>query len=289
MDNIFVEKLNNYNPQNKDEYVNSLREIIQEITLYSLSKTDFFENVAFCGGTSLRIFYSLDRASEDLDFSLTAPKDFNLSKYLDKLETDFKNFGFSFNAIKNNNDSNVDSAFLKGNTIINLISIGIPENLIKNVRNNELLKIKIEVDTCPPSNIEYEYKYGLFPFGYRIKIFNKETLFAGKLHAVLCRDWSNYVKGRDYYDYIFYIRNNIKINLKYLESALKQTKHLSENDSLDIKKLKEMLLNKIDVVDFNLAKKDVIRFIKNPETIDIWDKDYFKYITNEYFKKNYNI
>lgn len=289
MNNIFLDKLNSYNPKTKDEYVNSLREIAQEITLYSLSKTDFYDNVAFCGGTSLRIFYFLDRSSEDLDFSLIIPEKFNISKYLEKLEKEFTNFGFSFNAMVNENNSNIDSAFLKGNTIINLISIGTPKELLNNVRETELLKIKIEIDTNPPSNIEYEYKYGLFPFGYKLKIFTKETLFAGKLHAILCRNWSKYVKGRDYYDYLFYIRNDIKINIKYLESALKQTKYIDDTVTLDANAIKELLLKKFDEVDFNLAKNDVIKFLRNQESLSIWSKDFFKSITIDYFIRNYNL
>lgn len=290
MDNLFSEKFKSYNPQNKDQYVNALREIAQEIALYSFSKTDFFNNIAFCGGTALRIFYSLDRASEDLDFSLVVPNDnFDMMKYIESLKTDFTNFGFSFDVKQGNINSNIKSAFLKGNTSINLISIGVPEELINSVRNGELLKIKIEVDTNPPSNVKCEYKYGLFPFPYRITIFTGETMFAGKIHAILCREWDDYVKGRDFYDYIFYIRNNTKINLSYLESALKQVSFLKENENLTIHKIKEFLIKKIEKVDMDMAKKDVIRFIKNPESIKAWNIDFFKSITLDYFKRNYNI
>ena len=202
MVNLFTEKFNSYNATNKDEYINALREMVQEIALYSLSNTNFFDKAAFCGGTSLRIFYYLDRASEDLDFSLIVQnQDFSLTPYLKILEGYFHDFGFSFEAVENKNKSNVLSAFLKGGTIINLISIGLPKELTKGIRDTELLKIKIELDTNPPKNAEYEFKYGTFPFPYKVRIFNKETLFAGKLHAILCRDWNNNIKGRDYYDF----------------------------------------------------------------------------------------
>lgn len=290
MVNLFTEKFNSYNATNKDEYINALREMVQEIALYSLSNTNFFDKAAFCGGTSLRIFYYLDRASEDLDFSLIVQnQDFSLTPYLKILEGYFHDFGFSFEAVENKNKSNVLSAFLKGGTIINLISIGLPKELTKGIRDTELLKIKIELDTNPPKNAEYEFKYGTFPFPYKVRIFNKETLFAGKLHAILCRDWNNNIKGRDYYDFAFYVRSKTKINFAQLEAALKQSGHLDSKETLTPELLKKMLLNKISSIDFNIAKNDVIRFIKNPRSIEAWDNDLFKYITIEYFKRNYNI
>lgn len=187
-----------YNPQNEEEIVAALREIMQEITLAGLSRTDFFEKATFYGGTSLRIFYGLDRYSEDLDFSLLKPDpNFSIEPYFKAILDEFKALGLTV-SIKEKTKSKqtaVDSAYLKAETIWQEIVL---EDIIKEtgVRSNKTLKIKIEVDRQPPLNFKTEQKLLLRPFSFYVKCFTKPSLFAGKMHALLFRKWKDRVKGR---------------------------------------------------------------------------------------------
>lgn len=260
MEDIITNRIKEY--QAKDvNYINALREVMQEITLFALSKTDFFTKAAFCGGTALRIFYNLSRASEDLDFSLiNRDKDFKWDDYFDRINSIFKKYGFDVQVTSKN-----DSAYV---------------NLNNNIDPRLSVKIKMELDINPPSGAVYEYKYGVFPSPSRVLNYDISSLFAGKLHALLAREW---IKGRDYYDYIFYLRNNIKPNMELLRNALVQTNDLDSNVAFDIKVLKDMLIAKFNKVDFNLAKKDCERFVNNPSELVFWSKELFIDITDRYF------
>lgn len=276
MEDIITNRIKEY--QAKDvNYINALREVMQEITLFALSKTDFFTKAAFCGGTALRIFYNLSRASEDLDFSLiNRDKDFKWDDYFDAITSTFKKYGFDVQVNAKNESGFVKSAFIKDDTIIKTLSIAMNNNIDPRLS----VKIKMELDINPPSGTVYEYKYGVFPSPSRVLNYDISSLFAGKLHALLAREW---IKGRDYYDYIFYLRNNIKPNMELLRNALVQTNDLDSNVAFDIKVLKDMLIAKFNKVDFNLAKKDCERFVNDPSELDVWSKELFIDITDRYF------
>jgi len=266
-----------YNPQNEDEILSVLREIMQEITLGALSRTDFFENAAFYGGTALRIFYGLDRYSEDLDFSLLAPNlNFSIEPYFKIILTEFKSLGLnvSIREKRKTQKTAIDSAFLKAETIWQEIVL---EDIIKEtgVRSNKSLKIKIEVDRRPPLNFDTEEKLLLRPFSFYVKSFTRPCLFSGKLHALLFRKWKNRVKGRDWYDLEWYIKKGIPLDVNHFLTRARDTNDW-QYDSISNEQIIELLNTKIDEVSFKSIKEDVIRFIKNDTVLSIWSPQYFK-------------
>lgn len=260
-----------------------IKEIIQELTLYILSKTDFFNHAAFYGGTALRIFYKLDRFSEDLDFSLKSKnQNFKIEKYLETLENEFKGLGLAFNIeLKEKNvESNIMSAFLKANTKNLILTF---YNLSENIPDKQMSKIKLEIDTNPPEYANFESKYLLKPLPFELSIYDLPSLFAGKIHAILCRLWKDRVKGRDLYDYVFYLSNNVMPNLKHLKARLVDSEYLKEDDPFNENVLKDTLINHFKTIDIESAKKDVAPFIINSDKIAIWSNDFFVKITEDYF------
>ena len=205
MNNAIEIMIKRYNPQNSDERKNVIKEIIQEIALSGLSHTDFFQKAAFYGGTCLRIFYGLNRFSEDLDFALlNKDPTFKLEPYLPYLKKEFSSYGLDIDVETKNKDTNIQSGFLKGNTLMLMMTIFANNEEIKKVVSNQKIKIKLEIDIDNPSGGDAEYKYKMLPSPYEVLVFDEPTLFAGKLHAIICREYSHNVKGRDYYDYLFY-------------------------------------------------------------------------------------
>jgi len=274
---MIKEWIEEYNPQNEEEMVAALREIMQEITLAGLSRTDFFEKAAFYGGTALRIFYGLDRYSEDLDFSLLKPdSNFSIEPYFKAILDEFKSLGLtvSIKEKKKTNQTAIDSAFLKTETIWQEIVL---EDIIKEigVRSNKTLKIKIEVDRQPSLNFKTEEKLLLRPFSFYVKCFTKPSLFAGKMHALLFRKWKNRVKGRDWYDLEWYIKKGIPLDVNHFLTRAKDTNDW-QDDSISNKQIIELLDTKIKSVSFSSIKEDVVRFIQNDAILTIWSPEYFK-------------
>jgi predicted nucleotidyltransferase component of viral defense system len=274
---MIKEWIEEYKPQNEEEILSALREIMQEITLAGLSRTDFFEKAAFYGGTALRIFYELDRYSEDLDFSLLKPdSNFSIEPYFRALLDEFKSLGLtvSIKEKKKTKQTAIDSAFLKNETIWQEIVL---EDIIKDtgVRSNKTLKIKIEVDRQPPLNFKTEEKLLLRPFSFYVKCFTKPSLFAGKMHALLFRKWKNRVKGRDWYDLEWYIKKGIPLDVNHFLTRAKDTNDWKD-DSISNEQIIELLDTKIKSVSFSSIKEDVVRFIKNGDGLNIWSPEYFK-------------
>ena len=261
---------------------NRIKEIIQELTLYILSKSDFFNHAAFYGGTALRIFYNLDRFSEDLDFSLKSnDKTFDFEKYINILKNEYESFGLNFDitAKEKSSASNIKSAFLKSNTKDLILTF---YNLYDDISNNAMTKIKFEIDTCPPDYANFEIKYLLKPLPFSVSLYDMPSLFAGKIHAILCRLWKNRVKGRDLYDYIFYLANNTKPNMDHLKARLVDSGYLKDNDSFNEIILKESLIKHFSNLDIESAKSDITPFIPNTDKISIWSNDFFIAITKDY-------
>jgi predicted nucleotidyltransferase component of viral defense system len=264
------------NLKDENDWENAIKEIIQEVCLRALSHGGFFKHASFYGGTCLRIFHSLPRYSEDLDFSLDKPNpDFDFSDYFEEINKHFNMMGFSVDIIKRNKvrASNIDSAFIKADTSMNLLMIECPELIASKIQPGKKLKVKFEVDVNPPSLSGHVIENPLIPYSYSVRTYDLPSLYAGKLHAVLCRGWENRVKGRDFYDFIWYISRNCKLNLAHLEARMIQSGHLT--DTLDLTLLKEMLNERFSQVDFNQAKLDVLPFILNPAELDVWSKDFF--------------
>lgn len=269
-----------YNPKNKDKAQSALREIMQEVALAGLYRSGFFEKAAFYGGTALRIFHGLDRFSEDLDFSLLQPdSDFALDKYLDAIQIEFQALGMqvSIKEKKKAKDSHVDSAFLKSETLWReLVLEGIiPQSGLTQQAN---IKIKIEVDTMPPVGFETEERLLLRPFSFYLKCFTLPYLFAGKMHALLFRKWKDNVKGRDWYDFEWYVKKGVAMNLKHFIERANGSGDLA-GKKLTEQQFKKLLATRIDSVDFERVKADAVRFIPDSSKLDIWSKKYFKDIS----------
>jgi len=280
-----VAMLQNYDLSKDDPY-EALREILQEIVLYALSDAGFFNHAVFYGGTALRILYGLPRFSEDLDFSLLKPDpSFDLSKYEKAVVDTLKTYGFEAQIetkVKNHNA--VQSAFIKGNTIKHLLAINAPEDIVNSFNAGKLLKIKFEVDTEPPLNFEEEQKLHLTPAPFMVRSMKPSSLFAGKLHAVLCRGWQNRPKGRDWYDMVWYVQNGYAVDLVHLATRLTQScKALADTEvelPADIvlytpELIASLLQKRVDTLDINLAKQDVRRFIYDEKELNIWSQDFF--------------
>ncbi len=282
MNNIIEQMIAQHGTVTLSDKKNSIKEIVQEIILCALSRADFFKTAAFYGGTALRIFHGLDRFSEDLDFSLMSPDaNFHLDHYLPVLEKELNSYGLHFKAeVKTKNiDSDVQSAFVKGNTREHILLCYADETLAKRIIGTELIKVKFEVDTMPPPFAGYEHQYRLLPMPYAINLYDMPSLFAGKIHAVICRAWKSRIKGRDLYDYVFYIANGTHVNLKHLNARLIDSGFEGARENLSLNEIKQILFKRFDSIDYSQAKEDVLPFIRNPSSLNVWSKDFFKSIT----------
>ena len=282
MNTAIEQMLKNYQIENIYDQKNAMKEIMQEIVLCGLSRAGFFQKAAFYGGTALRIFYGLDRFSEDLDFSLvTAAPDFDLTVYFPVLEKEVRAFGLhvTIQEKEKTKESNIRSAFLKGNTKEHLLLFYADEDLAESVARSEVVKIKFEVDINPPEYAGFEHKYRLLPIPYEVNLYDMPSLFAGKIHAVLCRAWKSRIKGRDLYDYVFYLSRGSAVNQKHLRARLLQSGFISEDVECTLPELRHMLYERFDTIDFRQAKQDVEPFIRDTASLNMWNADFFKQIT----------
>ena len=281
MDTVIKNMLSKYDIKNITDETNAMKEIIQEIVLCGLARGGFFDNAAFYGGTALRIFYGLNRFSEDLDFTLIKPdKDFDLSNYFSFVEREVQAYGFNLEiGIKEKNkESNITSAFLKGDTKEHILRFFPNENM-KNVTSLKDIKIKFEIDTSPTDGAKYEFKYKLLPSPHQIRVYDEASLFAGKIHALLCRGWNNRIKGRDLYDYIFYLSKSAHVNMELIRNKLKESKVKDVDETFNIEELKKLLNRKFESINYKSAKEDVMPFILDKESLDLWNEKFFKEIT----------
>ncbi|MEG1646974.1 MAG: nucleotidyl transferase AbiEii/AbiGii toxin family protein [Clostridia bacterium] len=284
MQTVLTQMLAKYNAVTLDDKKNALKEIVQEVVLCGLSRAGFFKDIAFYGGTALRIFYGLDRFSEDLDFSLIEPNtNFDLKQYFSILENEIKSLGLNFSIEEKTKsvESNVKSAFLKGNTkelVLSFFENSLDTNIIN---TTEVLKIKFEIDTNPPAFATFENKFRLLPSPYQVKLYDMPSLFAGKLHAVICRAWKSRIKGRDLYDYVFYVSQGAKVNMAHLSARLVQSGFISEDYDLTRDNLIKLLNERFESIDFLKAKEDVIPFIKDKSKLELWSKEFFADITKD--------
>jgi predicted nucleotidyltransferase component of viral defense system len=264
---IFDRMMSRYTLQTDADYHNAMHEVMQQIALAGLYRAGFFSHAAFYGGTCLRIFHGLQRFSEDLDFSLLKPdKHFNLENYFESITNEFKALGRNIVISKKVKrlHSQVESAFLKENTHIYNLQF----------QTERSIKIKIEVDVMTPSGFSTEPKLLLLPFSFMVKCYALSDLYAGKMHALLYRKWKKRVKGRDWYDFEWFVRNEISLNLNHFHNrAVQSHSYTGEIPNPDV--LKQLLKEKILNTDINAVINDVRPFIKNPNELDIWSKEYF--------------
>jgi len=269
--------LNKYKCQTTGDTINALREILHEIALLGLWRSKFFEHSAFYGGSALRILHGLDRYSEDLDFSLLRRNEnFDFNRFLIPLQKEMEAFGFEISIDRKVKkvDTHKESAFLKTNTFTQMLLISSNQSILSGINPKQLLKIKLEVDTHPPLGFETEIKYLLHPISIPVKSFTLPNLFAGKMHAILCRNWKERIKGRDWYDLVWYISNHPELNVRHLELRMKDSGHLHSEEKLIKGKCLQLLTERISGLDFDKAKKDVEKFVKNRD-LSVWSSEYY--------------
>ncbi len=270
---IIQDRLNTYSCANIQEEEQALREITQEVILAGLARTDFFKHAAFHGGTSLRIFHGTGRFSEDLDFVLMAPAPgFTLEDYLPITCRELGSYGFKFEMIDRSKvDRMVKKAFVKDDSIGKLLEF----DFIKVNRSMKKIKVKIEVDANPPSGAGSLTRYLTFPFPASVTVHNLESLFAGKLHALLCRE---YIKGRDWYDFVWFVSRKAGVNYSLLRSQINQAgPWQGENVEVSGKWCRQQLLERVKKIDWDAAKRDVEPFVRNNErpSLEVWSADFF--------------
>lgn len=267
MNTIFDQMFNRYTIQTRDDELNAIHEIMQQVTLAALYRDGFFNHAAFYGGTCLRIFHGIKRFSEDMDFSLLDKNDsFTLESYFDSIIKEFTAIGRKVEITKKDikHISNVESAFLKDNTEVYDLAF----------KSERTVKVKIEVDKNPPLNFTTEHRLLLLPFSFMTRCFTIPGLYAGKMHALLFRNWRNRVKGRDWYDFEWCVRNNYPIDFNHLKERAIQAGNVKVEEFTKDHFL-ALLKNKIKKTNIDMVKADVLPFIEEPEVLTIWSTDYF--------------
>lgn len=284
MNTLLDAMMKKYDPHTIYEKKNVMKEVMQEIVLCGLSRAGFFKKAAFYGGTALRIFYGLDRFSEDLDFSLmVVDENFDIAPYFPILQKEIAAFNLrvQLGVTDKAKSSQMHSAFFKENTKEHLL-LFYPEDVeATHVPANEIIKIKFEIDVNPPLYATFERKYRLIPLPYEVNLYDEASLFAGKIHAVIGRSWRNRIKGRDLYDYVFYLSRNTEVNIRHLQARLIQSGHFADTQMLTLDGVKQLLCERFTEIDFEQAKADVLPFIKDTTLINLWGADFFQQITAE--------
>jgi len=282
---IIDQMLKKYNISTLEDKKHAIKEIIQEIVLAGLSRANFFSKAAFYGGTALRIFYNLDRFSEDLDFSLlVSDPNFTFDTFIPVLRDEVESLGLKLEIEEKikTQESSIKSVFLRGNTKEHFLlfypNMGQDLSLL---HSDEKIKVKFEIDINPPSYATTEMKYRLLPSPYQVRLYDLPSLFAGKIDAVLRRNWKTRVKGRDFYDYIYFLAMDVPVNIKHLKARLLQSEFIDSDFILERESLIELLKNRFNNVDFEEAKKDVLPFVKDIKKLDIWSADFFIDITEK--------
>ena len=273
-----------YKPASYQDEINVSRELLQYCILNSLSKSGFFNNAAFLGGTSLRLFYGLDRYSEDLDFSvIKQTKDFDFAPFLSFVEEDLSKNGIKIETKnKSREDLPVKRAFIKDNSIARLLEF---KWASRRTDTPEKITVKLEIDTNPPAGAYLKSKIISFPDKQNVVLYDESSAFAGKCHALLTR---KYIKGRDWYDFLFYVANKITPNRQLLTNALIQTNDYPYNNRIiSSKHLVQMLNNKIETLNMNEIVEDLNGFIsfEKIKVISNFDKTIFYNATNNLEKQ----
>lgn len=267
MSTIFDQMFSRYTIQTRDDELNAIHEIMQQVTLAALYREGLFNHAAFYGGTCLRIFHGVKRFSEDMDFSLLEKNaQFTLEAYFDSIIKEFTAIGRKVEITRKDKKyySQVESAFLKDNTDIYDLAF----------QTERTVKVKIEVDKNPPLNFQTEHRLLLLPFSFMTRCFTIPGLYAGKMHALLFRNWRNRVKGRDWYDFEWYVRNNHSLDFNHLKERTIQTGHATEKE-FTREHFLALLKKRIKQTNIEMVKADILPFIKNHEDLSIWSTDYF--------------
>ncbi len=261
---VFEQMLSLYPQKTANDRRNATYEVMQQVVLAGLYRGGFFEHAAFYGGTCLRLFHGVERYSEDMDFSLLKKdENFSLEQYFPAIIDECRLLGRNVEITRKDKRTfgKVESAFLKDNTDVYNISF----------QTEKSIRIKIEVDTMPPLRFETEQQLLLQPFSFMVRCFTLPSLFAGKMHALLFRQWKNRVKGRDWYDFEWYVRTSVPLNFTHLQARVKEFNGME----IDREQFQTMLKERLSQTDIRQVKADVLPFVQNPSELDIWSNDYF--------------
>lgn len=273
MKSIFDQIVEEFGAKTDVEHLNAVHEVMQQFALAGLARGGFFEKAAFYGGTALHLFYGLPRFSEDMDFSLLKEDEtFNFEDYFDAIRNEFSLAGKDVSVeLKHKaiHPTAIESVFLKETSAV--FDLGFT--------TKKQVKVKLEIDIKPPLKFVTEEKLLLQPSSCWVKVFTLDCLLAGKVHAALFRAWRNRVKGRDWYDLEWYIRNGVACNLRHLAERTKATSH--ESDLSSSEAVIEAFRSRIDSIDFELAKSDVRPFLKDVSSLNIWSREYFKALVGQ--------
>ena len=261
---IYEDMLSAYTNTPEENLRNAEQEVIQQIALAGLYRGGFFQYAAFYGGTCLRLFHGLPRFSEDMDFSLVEKRnDIHIEQFFPAITEEFSLAGHDIQIEKKDKKifGRVESAFLKDNT----------EAYEIRFQTKKTVKVKIELDTNPPLHFNTEQKLLLRPYSFMTRCFTLPDLFAGKMHALVYRSWNKRVKGRDWYDFEWYVRHQIPLNFQHLQARISEF----NNESPDLPTFKNILYEKLMKTDINAVKQDVMPYVKNPQELTIWSNEYF--------------
>lgn len=273
MIDLIRQKLRAYGATNRLEEENATKEILQEIALYGLWRADFFDKAVFQGGTSLRILHGLPRFSEDLDFMLLAPdRAFDWSPYLRQLLETFETFGIKPEARpKGAMDKRIRAAIIKDSSIVGQLELGFADR-----RPDQKINIKLEIDVEPPAHSRDGWTFLDFPSDYEVRHQDLSSNFALKIHALLCR---GFLKGRDWYDFSWYVSKGVSPNLPHLQAALIQYGPWAGQADLSIGTawLARELRQKIGSVNWDEARSDVHRFVRPDDlkSLELWSERFF--------------
>lgn len=264
MNDIFEQMLSQYQIATEKDRRNAIYEVMQQVTLAGLYRGGFFDKAAFYGGTCLRIFHKMERFSEDMDFSLLSPDmSFKIEDYFQSIVEEFSLIGREVVITKKDkrNFGRVESAFLKEDTEVYDVAF----------QTEKSMRIKIEVDVSPPIKFQTEQKLLLHPYSFMTRCFTPPSLYAGKMHALVFRNWRNRVKGRDWFDFEWYVRNGIKLDFIHLQERIREFNNIEMDKETFLRLLKERLAS----TDIKMVIQDVYPFIKDPKKVEIWSNDYF--------------
>ena len=270
MNELYEKMLSAYDQSTDTARRNAVYEVSQQIVLAGLADGGFFDKAAFYGGTCLRIFHGLNRFSEDMDFTLLKEDNsFHFEHYFQPIIDQFALVGRKVEIKKKDKKSfgKVESAFLKDYTDVYDLSF----------QTEKSIRVKIEVDTIPPLKFTTEQRLLLQPKSFMTRCVTLPDLFAGKMHALAFRVWKNRIKGRDWYDFEWYVRNGIPLDWNHLQERIRQF----NGQEMTLEEFKTTLRERLSGTDINRVKEDALPFLKNPGELDIWSNDYFLLLADQ--------
>lgn len=270
MNELYEKMLSAYDQSTDTARRNAVYEVSQQIVLAGLADGGFFDKAAFYGGTCLRIFHGLNRFSEDMDFTLLKEDNsFYFEHYFQPIIDQFALVGRKVEINKKEKKifGKVESAFLKDNTDVYDLSF----------QTEKSIRVKIEVDTIPPLKFTTEQRLLLQPKSFMTRCVTLPDLFAGKMHALAFRVWKNRIKGRDWYDFEWYVRNGIPLDWNHLQERIRQF----NGQEITLEEFKTTLRERLSGTDINRVKEDVLPFLNNPGELDIWTNDYFLLLADQ--------